>query len=183
MPISRTELAKMLTGVENAEEIINYVMAENGKQINSLRAENEDLKTKLLDAGKAQAEKEKEFAAYKDSVKDFETFKKENEELKSQVKGYETKEKEKAYFDELTNIGVDEKFKKFVFSEVKPNENESVEDYNKRVNEYMEKNVQFKSENFAKVNTQLNFKNQPLPDFSKMSDEEYLVYRNQSKNK
>ena len=49
MALSRTELAKKLNGVDNQDEIIDYIMAENGKQINSLRAENEELKTQLLD--------------------------------------------------------------------------------------------------------------------------------------
>ena len=184
MALSRTELAKLLNGVDNQEDIINYVMAENGKQINQLRAENEELKTQLQDAKTTATAKEKEYAAYKESVKDFDTFKQENEKLKAQIKTYDDAKKNEAYLHELSKVGVDDKFKNFVFSEVKPNENEKVEDYNARVNKYLEENTQFKSENYGKINSQLNFKDGKSVDFTKMTDEEYIRYRNeQKKNK
>ena len=174
MALSRTELAKKLNGVDNQDEIIDYIMAENGKQINSLRAENEELKTQLLDAKNATTKVNNEFTAYKESVKDFDTFKQENEKLKAQIKTYDDAKKNEAYFQELSKVGVDDKFKNFVFSEVKPNENEKVEDYNARVNKYLEENTQFKSENYGKINSQLNFKDGKSVDFTKMTDEEYI---------
>lgn len=184
MALSRTELAKKLNGVDNQDEIIDYIMAENGKQINSLRAENEELKTQLLDAKNATTKVNNEFTAYKESVKDFDTFKQENEKLKAQIKTYDDAKKNEAYLQELSKVGVDDKFKNFVFSEVKPNGNEKVEDYNARVNKYLEENTQFKSENYGKINSQLNFKDGKSVDFTKMTDEEYIRYRNeQKKNK
>lgn len=176
MSISRQELAKMLVGVENSEDIINYVMAENGKQINALRAENEDLKTKLSDSSKLFADKESEFATFKDGVKDFETIKKENEDLKNQIKSYVKKENDGKYLSELAKAGVDSKYQEFVYSKVVPNENESLEDYNKRAVDYLNENTQFKSETYQAFNSQVNIEGSKV-DFTKMSDEDYLNYK------
>lgn len=183
MALSRTELSKLLSGVDNQEDIINYVMAENGKQVNQLRAENENLKTQLSDANDKLAAKDKEYVALKDSVKDFDNFKQENENLKAQVKSFEDSKKNEAYMSELAKAGVDDKFKKFIFSEIKPNENEKAEEYKARVAEYLEQNQQFKSENYGKIDTQFDFKNGKEVDFSKMTDEQYLRYRAEQRKK
>lgn len=182
MAISRTELAKLLNGVDNQEDIINYVMAENGKQINALRAENEELKSKISLETKKVNDKEKEFNDFKESVKDFETIKKQNEELNSKIKEFEKLESDKKFIDELDNAGVDEKYKEFVFSKLTPTENETIENYKTRVNDYLEKNNQFKTENYQKIHTQLEVDGN-APDFNKMSDEEYINYKSSLRNK
>lgn len=183
MALNRSELQKLLTGVDNADDIINKIMSDYGKEVNALKAENQELNTKVLDLTKDVQAKEKEFNDYKESVKDYESVKNQNQEYANEINNYKKAEINKTYMEELGKNGVDEKFKKFVFSELAPNENEKAEDYAKRVNEYVEKNPQYKAENYKKFDSSYKQGGGGTPDFEKMSAEEYIKYMNeQSKN-
>lgn len=178
MALIRSDLQKLLTGVDNADEIINKIMAEHGKEVNALKAENQELNTKVLDLTKDVQTKEKEFNDYKESVKDYETIKNQNQDYATEINNYKKAESNKVYIEELGKNGVDEKFKKFVFSELAPNENEKAEDYAKRVNEYVEKNPQYKAENYKNVSSSYKPNGGGAPDFEKMTAEEYRRYMN-----
>lgn len=174
MSLSRIELSKKLNGVENAEEIIDYVMSEHGKALNSVKTESEDVRTKLLEANKNLAAKENELKEAQTKIANLEQVQNENTTLKEKVQGFETEKKNAEYLEALS--GVNEKFKKFVFAENKPNENESVEDYKKRINTWLDSNQEFKQESFKKTSTAFNIGDGETVDFDKMSDKEYAEY-------
>ena len=79
--MKRSELEEKLQGVENAKEIINFVMSENGKDIEALKAakekaeaERKELETKLSEYAEFTPEK---IAAFKEfDPEEFEMLKK-----------------------------------------------------------------------------------------------------------
>lgn len=103
MAIKRSELEKLLEGVEKKDDIINYVMAENGNSINAANAKYEELKTKYDDLNA-------QFEDHKKATGDYETIKKSKEDLKKEIDGYKAKEANKAYFDKLNSLGFDSTF-------------------------------------------------------------------------
>lgn len=62
--MKRAELESKLTGVENAKEIIDFIMAENGKDVNTAKAEIEAIKAER-DGLKTEAEKYKDLTPEK----------------------------------------------------------------------------------------------------------------------
>ena len=181
MGLSRVELSKRLNGVENAEEIIDYVMSEHGKALNNAKAENEETRAKLLEANKNLEVKENELKEANSKITNFEKLQNENNELKTKVQNFESEKKNAEYLEALN--GVNEKFKKFVFAENKPNENESVEDYKKRINTWLNDNQEFKVENFKKKSSAFNISDGDNVDFDNMSDKEYAEYYEKLNNK
>lgn len=103
MAIKRSELEKLLEGVEKKDDIINYVMAENGNSINAANAKYEELKTKYDDLNA-------QFEDHKKATGDYETIKKSKEDLQKEIDGYKAKEANKAYFDKLNSLGFDSTF-------------------------------------------------------------------------
>ena len=181
MGLSRVELSKRLNGVENAEEIIDYVMSEHGKALNNAKAENEETRAKLLEANKSLEAKENELKEANSKITNFEKLQNENNELKTKVQNFESEKKNAEYLEALN--GVNEKFKKFVFTENKPNENESVEDYKKRINTWLNDNKEFKVETFKKIDSAFKIGDGDNVDFDSMSDKEYAEYYEKLNNK
>ena len=103
MAIKRSELEKLLEGVEKKDDIINYVMAENGNSINAANAKYEELKTKYDDLNA-------QYEDHKKATGDYETIKKSKEDLQKEIDGYKAKEANKAYFDKLNSLGFDSTF-------------------------------------------------------------------------
>lgn len=62
--MKRAELESKLTGIENAKELIDFIMAENGKDVNNAKAEVETVKAER-DTLKADAEKFKDLTPEK----------------------------------------------------------------------------------------------------------------------
>lgn len=83
------------------DEQINFVMAENGKDIEKIKSDNETLKTKVKDTEKLLSEANSEIESYKEM--DVEAIKKSADDWKEK---YETLEKQKA--DEEYERKIDE---------------------------------------------------------------------------
>ena len=96
MALKRSDLESLLQGVENKEDIINKIMAEHGKSINELKAENETLKGQVLD-------KTNEYNALVEKTKDYDSMKQSNEELNNTINSFKAKEENQKYYY-LTNL-------------------------------------------------------------------------------
>ena len=140
MGIKRSDLALKLQGVENAEDIINYIMSEHGKAINELKAENETLKGQVLD-------KTKEYDALVEKTKDYDTMKQSNEELNNTINSYKAKEENQQYFSVLKELGYNEEFiDENIFTKIQKGEN--IETFKTNATEFLKTKPMYKGENF-----------------------------------
>lgn len=114
--MKRAELEEKLQGVENAKEIINFVMSENGKDIEALKAakekaeaEKKELETKLSEFAEFTPEK---VAAFKEfDPEEFEMLKKFKADTEA---AQEFAKKEAAGLNILKGKGFSEKAAKLI---------------------------------------------------------------------
>lgn len=142
MGIKRSDLALKLQGVENAEDIINYIMSEHGKAINELKAENETLKGQVLD-------KTNEYNALVEKTKDYDTMKQSNEELNNTINSYKAKEENQQYFSVLKELGYNEEFiDESIFAKVQKGEN--IETFKANATEFLKAKPMYRGESFQR---------------------------------
>lgn len=167
MAIKRSELEKKLEGVENKEDIINYVMAENGNSINAANAKYEELKTQY-DELNAQ------FEDHKKATGDYETIKKSRDDLQKEIDGYKAKEANKAYFDKLNSLGFDSTFvDEDIFKRIPKVENDGdLKKWEENAKKFLAEHPKFKNEPVVNQSG-FSFKGSNDPD-NPMSDEEML---------
>ena len=167
MAIKRSELEKKLEGVENKEDIINYVMAENGNSINAANAKYEELKTKY-DELNAQ------FEDHKKATGDYETIKKSRDDLQKEIDGYKAKEADKAYFDKLNALGFDSTFvDEDIFKRIPKVENDGdLKKWEENAKKFLADNPKFKNEAVVHQGG-FNFQGSNDPDHPQ-NDEELL---------
>lgn len=166
MALKRADLEKLLEGVEKKDEIINYVMAENGKTINDSNARYEELRTQK-DA------LQKEFDEYKKSTGDYETIKKSNEELNAKVKGFEAEKANKDYFDKLESLGFDKTFiDEDIFKRIPKPADNKMESFEASAKKYLEEHPKFRAEQVV-VHNGFDYRGSINPD-AQLSDEELL---------
>ena len=167
MAIKRSELEKKLEGVENKEDIINYVMAENGNSINAANAKYEELKTQY-DELNAQ------FEDHKKATGDYETIKKSRDDLQKEVDGFKAKEADKAYFDKMNALGFDSTFvDEDIFKRIPKVENDGdLKKWEENAKKFLADNPKFKNEAVVHQGG-FNFQGSNDPDHPQ-SDEELL---------
>lgn len=167
MAIKRADLEKLLEGVEKKDEIINYVMAENGKSINDANAKYEELRTQ-------KDELQKQFDEDKKSTGDYETIKKSKEELQKEIDGYKAKEAEKAYFDKMNALGFDSTFvDEDIFKRIPKVENDGdLKKWEENAKKFLADNPKFKNEAVVHKGG-FNFQGSNDPDHPQ-NDEELL---------
>ena len=172
MALKRADLEKLLEGVEKKDEIINYVMAENGKTINDSNAKYEELRTQK-DA------LQKEFDDYKKATGDYETIKKSNEELKAKVTGFEAEKANKDYFDKLEKLGFDKTFiDEDIFKRIPKPADNKMESFEASAKKYLEEHPKFRAEPIVNHGG-FDFRGSTNPD-GEMSDEELLAQLKQA---
>ena len=166
MALKRADLEKLLEGVEKKDEIINFVMAENGKSINDANARYEELRTQKDDL-------QKQFDDYKKQTGDYETIKKSNEELTTKVAGFEAEKANKGYYDKLSELGFDKDFiDEDIFKKIPKPADNKMESFEASAKKYLEEHPKFRAETV--VNHQgFNYNGSINPD-TNMSDEELL---------
>lgn len=114
--MKRAELEEKLQGVENAKEIIDFVMSENGKDIEALKAakekaeaERKELETKLSEYAEFTPEKIAAFKAF--NPEEFEMLKKFKADTET---AQEFAKKEAAAMKILSDKGFGEKAAKLI---------------------------------------------------------------------
>ena len=167
MAIKRADLEKLLEGVEKKDEIINYVMAENGKSINDANAKYEELRTQ-------KDELQKQFDDYKKQTGDYETIKKSNDELTAKVKGFEAEKANKDYYDKLEKLGFDKDFiDEDIFKKIPKPADNKMESFEASAKKYLEEHPKYRAEPVVNHGG-FEFKGSTNPDGT-MSDEELLA--------
>lgn len=174
--MTREKLKELLSDLpsDKLESVVDKLMAENGKDITKAKSDYDTLKN--------------EYETYKESTKDFETTKKSYEKLqketndyKTKIEEYEQKETKSGYVAKLKAKGIDEAFIDYAYSKIQVPD--KPEDYEKNVDDFIKANPKMVAENYNNSGSSFQFNGGgTTPDFSKMSDEEYLKYRN-SQNK
>ena len=163
MSLSRKDLEAKLEGFEGKDDVINYIMSENGKSINELRAENETLKSQILD----KDEQIKGFG-------DYDEIKKANEELNNTINGYKEKEANKKYYETLTKVGMDKDFiDESIFNKIPKNEN--MEEFEKAAKEFLKEKPKYAAEEFEKKDNTFDyngFKQVDDKEIESMTDEQ-----------
>ena len=167
MAIKRSELEKLLEGVEKKDDIINYVMAENGNSINAANAKYEELKTKY-DELNAQ------FEDHKKATGDYETIKKSKDDLQKEIDGYKAKEANKVYFDKLNSLGFDSTFvDEDIFKRIPKVENDGdLKKWEENAKKFLAEHPKFRNEAVVEKGG-FQFKGSTDPD-NPQSDEELL---------
>lgn len=174
--MTREKLKELLSDLpsDKLESVVDKLMAENGKDITKAKSDYDTLKN--------------EYETYKESTKDFETTKKSYEKLqketndyKTKIEEYQQKETKSGYVAKLKAKGIDEAFIDYAYSKIQVAD--KPEDYEKNVDDFIKANPKMVAENYNNGGSSFQFNGGGTPpDFSKMSDEEYLKYRN-SQNK
>lgn len=167
MAIKRSELEKLLEGVEKKDDIINYVMAENGNSINAANAKYEELKTKYDDLNA-------KFEDHKKATGDYETIKKSKEDLQKEIDGYKAKEANKAYFDKLNSLGFDSTFvDEDIFKRIPKVENDGdLKKWEENAKKFLAEHPKFRNE-IVEHKDGFQFKGGTDPD-NPQNDEELL---------
>lgn len=165
MGISRKELEAKLVNVENKDEIINYIMSENGKSIEELKAKNYELEEKFDNLTKEHKE-------YVDNHSNYDDLIKQNEELNGKVTAYEEAKKEQSYYDVLKELNFDNDFiNKDIFNRIDKGEN--IEAFKNNAQAYLKEHPKFSNEETIQINHTFDYNNLEK-DLDKMSDEELL---------
>lgn len=163
--MKRADLEAKLQGVENKDDIINYVMAEYGKSVNELKAENEALKSKNFDGEKA-------FNEYKESVKDYDEVKKLNEELQGKLGKYTTEKENQEYYKVLKKVGFDDEFiDETIFNKIPKGE-----DFEKKAVEFLKEKPKYAADNYETHHGSFEYKAGEQTDTSNMTDSELYDY-------
>ena len=167
MAIKRSELEKLLEGVEKKDDIINYVMSENGNSINAGNARYEELKTKY-------DELNSQFEDYKKTTGDYETIKKSKDDLQKELDGYKAKEADKAYFDKLNALGFDATFvDEDIFKRIPKVENDGdLKKFEESAKKFLAEHPKFRNETVVNQGG-FNYQGGNNPD-TPQSDEELL---------
>lgn len=140
MALKRTDLDKLLQGVENKDDIINTIMAEHGKSINELKAENETLKGQILD-------KTNEYNNLVEKTKDYDTMKQSNEDLNNQITALKSKEENQKYYSVLKELGYNEEFiDENIFNKVQ--KGESIDQFKSNATNFLKEKPMYKAEGF-----------------------------------
>ena len=114
-------MREFLKGLELDKETIDTIMAEYGKNLQGLKEERDDLKTKVDELSKQNE-------ADKKSLENLETLTNENKNLKADM--------------ELNSHNVKKEFSKFVRSEVQSRVNDDT-DFAKALDDYKKENPQY----------------------------------------
>ena len=149
MALKRSDLESLLQGVENKDDIINKIMAEHGKSINELKAENETLKAENETLKGQVLDKTNEYNALVEKTKDYDSMKQSNEELNKTISSFKAKEENQKYYSVLKELGYNEEFiDETIFNKVQKGEN--IETFKANATEFLKAKPMYRGESFQK---------------------------------
>jgi coenzyme F420-reducing hydrogenase alpha subunit len=178
MALKRSDLEKLLQGVENKDDIINQIMSLHGNTINALKAENEELKTQVLD-------KTKEYNELVEKTKDYDAVKQQNEELTSEINGYKASKENEQYFAILKELGYNEEFiDESIFAKIE--KGKDPEEFKTNATKFIKEKPMYRAEPVtpqAGTNPSGGYKGGNIEITEGMSDEEILAVLQEAHNK
>lgn len=176
--LNRSDLDKLLQGVENKDDIINQIMSAHGNTINALKAEVEELKTQVLD-------KTKEYNELAEKTKDYDAVKKQNEELTSEINGYKASKENEQYFAVLKELGYNEEFiDESILAKI--NKGENIDEFKTNATKFIKEKPMYKAEQLTpqpRTNPSGSYKGGNVEITEGMTDEEILAVLQEAHNK
>lgn len=171
--MKREELLKKLEGLENVNQVVDYIMAENGKDINKYRSEVEVLKTEKEDLVKNHNTETEKY-------KDYETLKTKNLEYETELKAFKTKAQKEPFLKALSNAKIDDDFTDVVLKKLEFNDDSKIEEFQKKLETFVKENPKYTTEKVETRNTNSNYfgngkTNYSYDELTKMTDEEYFA--------
>ena len=148
------EKEKVFTQAQLDEIVINRLGKERARFLKKLGVDDE---SKLDEVVK--------------KAQDFEVVRSEVETLKLQ------KEKQEKV-NVLTKHNVDPEFTEYLIEKVEVAEGDT---YEQALEKYLEEHPKFKNEEFKSVNSSIKMSGESYPDFTKMTTEQYLAWREKNK--
>lgn len=148
------EKEKVFTQAQLDEIVINRLGKERARFLKKLGVDDE---SKLDEVVK--------------KAQDFEVVRSEVETLKLQ------KEKQEKV-NVLTKLNVDPEFTEYLIEKVEVAEGDT---YEQALEKYLEEHPKFKNEEFKSVNSSIKMSGESYPDFTKMTTEQYLAWREKNK--
>lgn len=145
---------KVFTQAQLDEIVINRLGKERARMLKKLGVDDE---AKLDDIVKKSQE--------------YETVRSEVETLKLQKVKQEK-------VNVLTKLNADPEFTDYLIEKVQAAEDET---YEKAAEKYLEAHPKFKNEQFTNVNSSIKINGQSYPDFTKMTTQQYLAWREKNK--
>lgn len=163
--MKRADLAALIPDVDNKDEIVNQIMAMNGKDINELKAKHIEFEDKIKELELSNAEKLKEYEDFKTSVADY-------EELKNKNEIYVKEKQNNEYFNILRKLNFDNDFiDEDIFKKIPQGE-----DFETKAKEFLENHPKYSAEDYQKQDKMFGNKRKPTINFETASDVEILQY-------
>ena len=102
----------------------------------------------------------------------------EYEAVRSEVETLKLQKAKQEKVNVLTKLNADPEFTDYLIEKVEVAEGET---YEKAVEKYLEAHPKFKNEQFTNVNSSIKMNGQSYPDFTKMTTQQYLSWREKNK--
>lgn len=155
---------EFLESLEIEKEKIETIMGEYGKSINTLKNEKEEVITKYSELQNQFNELDKNF---KSSSSNYESLEKQLNDLKPKYEEASNKLFDYETIQKMNEFGVDERFNKFVKTEVQGLVTDEIK-FEDALTKYLEENPQYKkSGEVKKLNSSISFKGNAEKTMSK----------------